>query len=262
MNQNAMYWATIFAALFLVIIYNLLIAKKFNVSKWKIVVITLIFFVFNWGITYLTAFIEAGLQPPPSSNGVRAWVYVPLFLSAASLVFRVDFRRLCDSLTPCLIAGFAFGHIGCIFTGCCQGYPYDGFGAIYNEDAGCTLFPIQLIEAGAAFILFAAYVIYVIKSKYRITGRQYPVMLIAYMGRIVFEFFRDNEKLWGGISVLSLHSLFGGLVGLVWLFFTTAKGKQVAAKIQNAFRKLLKRRPFLCCPPKNTSSRSQPCRIV
>lgn len=241
MSNNALYWGTIFAALALCILYNVLIAKKFHISRWKIVVITLIFFVFNWGITYLTAFVEAGLQPPGTANGVRAWVYVPFFLSASSLLFKIDFKRLCDALTPCLILGFAFAHVGCVFTGCCHGYPYEGFGAIYNEELGCNLFPIQIVESIAAYILFFAFVVYVVKSKFRVTGRQYPVMLIAYMGRIVFEFFRDNEKIFLGFSSLAFHSLFGGLVGAVWFFFTTPTGKVYAAKIKNVFRKLLKK---------------------
>ncbi len=230
-KSEALYWASIYVTLVALIGMNLVLAPKFHLSRWKVTVITLLLFAFNWGVSYVTAFIEAGLVHPPSVNGVRAWVYVPLMFYACSLVFRVNVHRLSDMLTPCFVFGFAFGHLGCLITGCCHGYPYEGFGAIYSEIAKCRVFPTQLLECALAFVLFVWLLIHIVKSGYKVTGRLYPIMLIAYSARFFLEFLRDNEKLVGGISSLAFHALFGGLVGAIWLYFITAGGKFCAEKL-------------------------------
>lgn len=238
MDKEVLYWGCMFLALALAIVYNVLIAKKFKIKIWVIVVCSLILFAFNWGISYINAFVEAGFVKPYTVNGVRAWIYAPLAFFAFSLMFKVDYKRLCDALTPCFILGFAFGKLGCVFEGCCKGIPYEGFGAVYHEGFKRFVFPVQLVEAIVAFIVFLAFVVYVVKSKYKVTGRQYPVMLIVYTGRFFFEYLRDNIKIWNGLSSLSFHALFGGLVGGIWLFFTTATGKLCLVKIRNFFRKI------------------------
>lgn len=52
----------------------------------------------------------------------------------------------------------AWGRIGCYFTGCCYGEPYQGpMAVIYSESSpapiGVSLFPIQLTEAVCLYIL-------------------------------------------------------------------------------------------------------------
>lgn len=165
---------------------------------------------------------------------MRAWVFGPLYFYACSLLFRIDFKRLSDAMTPCFMLGFGFAHLGCMFAGCCHGYPYGGFGAIYNPVMKCYAFPVQLLESIGGFVLFAIFVIHAVKTGFRITGRQYPVMLMCYTGRFFFEFLRDNEKLFGGVSSLSLHALFGGLVGVIWFYCTSESGKRRLAKITNS----------------------------
>ena len=47
-------------------------------------------------------------------------------------------------------------------------------------------------------------------------GLEFPIMLILFGStRFVWEFFRDNSKLWLGCSNLAFHALFMFIVGLV-----------------------------------------------
>ena len=201
-----MYWGTIILAFFVCLIYNIIITKKYNIKAWKMIIITFLFFIVHWGVTYITAFIEAGLKTPPSSNGVRAWIYIPIFFYICSVMFKIDFRKLCDAMTPCLMLGVALGHVGCVFGECCHGFLYDGFGAIYNSKVGGMVFPTQIVECLFALLLFISYVIYNCKTKYKVSGRLYAVMLIFFQSsRVGFEFLRDNRKIFLSISCNIWH---------------------------------------------------------
>jgi len=95
-----------------------------------------------------------------------------------------------------------------------------------------------------ALVLFFVLVVYIVKTDFKITGRLYPLFLIAYTLRVIFEFFRDNRKILGPFSSLSFHAMFGGVVGAIWFFCTTATGKVCIAKARNAFRKALRKQPI------------------
>ncbi len=227
-----MYWFAMYMALFLCVIYNIIISHNYGIKRWKFIIITLFCFAYNWGVSYLAAWIEAGFTIPPTVNGVRAWIFCPLYFLICSFLFNINFKRLSDAITPCFILGFSLGHIGCVFAGCCNGYPYDGPFAIWNERLGYYCFPIQIVECLICLALFIGYVVYNKKTKYKITGKLYPIMLVLYTYRIITELFRDNIKVFWRVSPLSFHAIAGCIVGLVWLFFTTAKGKRLLAKIR------------------------------
>jgi phosphatidylglycerol:prolipoprotein diacylglycerol transferase len=56
-------------------------------------------------------------------------------------------------VVPFIPVGHAIGRLGCLFAGCCHGFAYDGFLAVYypNSVAGLPAdqgyFPVQLLEA-------------------------------------------------------------------------------------------------------------------
>lgn len=238
MRGSALYWGCIYFAFALCIGYNLITSKKYGITTWKFLVITILAFGFNWGASYLLAWVEAGFSTPEAVNGVRAWLFAPFYFLSCALVFRIEPKRLMDAITPCYVLGFAFGKLGCVFGDCCYGYAYSGPLHIYNSELGYNVFPVQLVESVAALLLFIGFVVYVIRSGFRITGRQYPAMLVFYTGRFFFEYLRDNTKIWHGLSALSFHALIGGIAGVIWLFFTSPAGMRTAAVIRNFFRKL------------------------
>lgn len=238
MRGASIYWSCIFAALFFCVLYNAATSKKYGIPRWKFLTVTLLAFGFNWGISYILAWIEAGFGAPETVNGVRAWLFAPFFFLACSFAFRIEPKRLTDAITPCYVLGFAIGKFGCIFGDCCYGYAYEGPLHIYNSALGYNVFPVQLLESVAALFLFIGFLVYVLKSDFRITGKQYPTMLVFYAGRFIFEYFRDNRKIWHGLSALSFHALADGIVGAVWLYFMTPAGKRTAVRIGNFFRRL------------------------
>lgn len=74
--------------------------------------------------------------------------------------FSLSFFSFADVYAAVLPLGHALGRVGCHFSGCCYGRPYDGpFSVTYTKVLGTTplntaLFPIQLTEALFLFSLF------------------------------------------------------------------------------------------------------------
>jgi prolipoprotein diacylglyceryltransferase len=127
------------------------------------------------------------------------------------------------SFGPLLVHGIS--HFGCIFFGCCYGYPYSR--GIYNPFHKDLKFPTQPIEAMGA----VAVVIYLFhrakKKNYVPDGLEYPVMLTLFGSpRFLFEFLRDNEKLLFGCSNLAFHALFMFVVGVLWLVLLKKNSKR------------------------------------
>lgn len=98
-----------------------------------------------------------------------------------------------------------FGRLGCFFTGCCYGQPWEhGIGYAHpltNAPAGVPLLPVQLIEAVLNFLLFFLLRRLFLKKLGR--GRLLLVYLIVYSSyRFVLEFFR-GDKVRGFVGTLS-----------------------------------------------------------
>ncbi len=77
---------------------------------------------------------------------------------------RLNFWKVADVFMPGVALGHAFGRIGCFLAGCCHGRtcdPHAWYAVVFPErpeglaPAGIPLYPVQLIESAAEFLIFA-----------------------------------------------------------------------------------------------------------
>ena len=198
--------------------------KKLKLPLWKVLVTVLTVYpiVVLWMFTMF--WIESGFRNFGGNNIVRIFVYVPLVGLPVARCLKVDRKKMLSLLSfgPLLVHGIS--HFGCIFFGCCAGYPCS-FG-LYNPAYQEIRFPTQPIEALAA-VAIVVYLFYRAKKRsYLPDGMEYPLMLVLYgSSRFCFEFLRDNDKLILGLSNLAFHALFMFAVGAVWLFLLKRREK-------------------------------------
>ena len=169
--------------------------------------------------------IESGFQTFGGENNVRLFIYVPLISFIVCKLFRIKWKKMCDFLAPCMVLTQGIGHFGCIFPGCCAGYPSSW--GLYNIREQQILFPIQLLEAITA-ILITVFLVYRSKKReYAVDGLQYPIMLLQFgLTRFIWEFFRNNEKVWMGCSSLAFHALFAFVIGVVAYIIVKRKNEE------------------------------------
>ena len=207
-----------FALGFVSVLTGLLIfGRKMELPVWKIVITVLIVYptVVLW--MFVLCWAESGFTVWGGNNIVRIFVYVPLVGIPVARILKVDRSKMLSLLSfgPLLVHGVS--HFGCIFTGCCSGYPWE-YG-VYNPTYRDYRFPIQPIEALGAVAIVVYLFVRAKKRNYVPNGLEYPVMLVLYgSSRFLFEFCRSDDKLILGLSNLSLHALIMLVVGIVWIY--------------------------------------------
>ena len=196
--------------------------RKLQIPAWKMAVTVLIVYpiVVLW--MFVMFWMESGFTTWGGNNIVRIFVYVPLVGLPVAKMLKIDVKKTLSflSFAPLLVHGVS--HFGCIFFGCCYGYPCS-FG-IYNPFYQDIRFPIQPIEALGAVAIVVYLMIRAKKRNYIPDGYEYPLMLTLFGStRFIFEFFRAGEKLFWYISNLAIHALFMFIVGVIWIIVLKKK---------------------------------------
>ena len=205
-----------------VFLFVVLYGRKIGVPIWKSVIVVLIVYpvVVLW--MFVMFWIESGFKTFGGNNIVRVFVYVPLVAYPVAKFLKIAWKNICSMLALGPVAVHAVSHLGCIFAGCCMGYPSSW--GLYNVKTQDIRFPSQLIEAIIAWLIIAYLLARGKKRNYVSDGLEYPIMLVLFGStRFICEFFRDNEKLLLGFSGLAFHALFMFVVGAVWLIVLIQK---------------------------------------
>ena len=196
-----------------VFFFNIWYGRKRDISPRTSALITLMVYSVTYVWIYIQFWAESGFTNFGGNNIVRGFVYVPLFVWPLSKLFKIPWSTLCDFVAPCVCLSQGVSHIGCIFGGCCAGYPCDW--GIYNYRYDGNAFPSQLFEAATALLIVVYLLYHSKKRQYNTGGRAYPLMLVLFGStRFLWEFARNNEKIWLGCSSLAFHALFMKIVGL------------------------------------------------
>lgn len=147
-------------------------------------------------------------------NFVRIVTFIPVPIYLMSRLLKDPFGKVADFIAPLIAVFHGVTHLGCIFPGCCHGYP-SGWG-LYSNDAGTICFPIQPIEAVSSLLVAAVLLVMLKKGIQR--GKLYAWYLVLFGGtRFLWEFLRDNTKVIGNISELAIHALGALAIGLAAL---------------------------------------------
>ena len=203
---------------------NVYLGPKYGLSVKKSVLTTLIVYPLVYLLMMVLYWIEMGFRGFGGQNIVRVYIYIPLVAVLAAKILRVEWKKICDFIAPCVCVTQGIGHIGCLFTGCCQGFPFE-YG-IYNPALRIKTFPVQICEALTALAIVVLLLMRAKEKKYHADGTAFPLMLMLYGStRFVWEFFRNNEKLVWGCSSLAFHALFMAVVGgVAYLIINCRKG--------------------------------------
>ena len=149
-----------------------------------------------------------------------------LFALLGIRVAKTEFSLVERSVVPFIPVGHAIGRVGCVMAGCCHGFEYDGFGAIYYPHSITGLspdqgyFPVQLLEAliNVGICLLLLWLDKRLKRK--------GDLLLSYLGlyaisRFLLEMLRGDSirGVWNGLSTsqyISIALLAVSVIALLW----------------------------------------------
>lgn len=208
-----------------VFVLLLWLGPKLNISRIKSILIVLIVYPVGYAWMLIQFWIESGFTKFGGQHMVSLFIWIPIFGLLAVKILKLEWKTVCYVLAPCIPLVQTVGHLGCVFAGCCCGYPSSV--GLYNIVTHTYHFPIQPIESAIAFSIVLVLLWRAKKQNYVPDAKQYPLMLIMYGStRFICEFFRDNEKILIGWSKLSFHALFMCVVGIIWLIVIRKKDKR------------------------------------
>ena len=143
----------------------------------------------------------------------------PVVLTIVFIFSGIDFLKHIDLITPAYPLALIVAKLGCFCYGCCYGIECS-FG-LYNHSNKAVEFPIQLVEAGLALMMFVFLMFIRRKTK---EGTLFPIYLITYSAtRFFSEFLRyDTNVLWI-FKRYHLFCLVGIVVGVIELYLVTKK---------------------------------------
>lgn len=217
----------------LIMIYSLWYGPKLGIKRYKAVAAILIGSIVALEMMYFLADVVgylAGKNFLGMSSAMismsRVFIYIPGLAWIIGKILKVEWGKLCNlfSFSQPFIWGTT--SIGCLFTGCCRGYPCEW--GLYNTRTCENVFPIQVVNAA---ILISITLFLFIKSKkrnYTVDPDLYPVMLVLVGStRFLTEFFMDNEKIILACSEISFECLLMCIVGMVWIVIVNRKAQRI-----------------------------------
>ncbi len=232
---NTLFYNIFFVAGFVAIfVFNYFNCKNYKIPVGKALIFTVVVYAISTLWMFILCWVENGFKGWGGNNIVRVFIWVPIAALPIAKLMKIDWIRSCDFLAPCVPLVQAVAHWGCIFSGCCHGYP-SSWGVV-NPATGQIMFPAQPLEALVALAIVVIVCRYERKRDYEPNGYAYPLMLVLFGStRFFLEFLRDNDKLFLGISSLALHALLMVMVGIA--IYLTIKDQESRKKKRVGGRK-------------------------
>lgn len=180
---------------------------------------SILYVILDFLVSFLLILALSRISGGGKANGfnfIRIVPFIPLFFRLIAYVAKEEFWKISDLLSSAGSIFLAISHLGCIFTGCCHGFPSEW--GIYSNVAQTVCFPAQPIEAAVSLAIGLVLCVMVKKKIQR--GQLYLWFMTLFGGiRFFMEFFRDNQKVLGNVSELALYALAGMLLGIAGLVY-------------------------------------------
>ena len=212
-------------------------------SKWlewiKGLAMALIFFFFcvnayNFLTWYRSGFaLDSYVQV---SNLAISFTLLPLVAWLCAKAFNTSVGFAGDIAALCMLAHHMLGRSGCVFGGCCYGFPCEW--GIYSRQTGANQFPVCIVESLFTLGILVFILIRVCRKGYTPDGKNLPCFLLLYgTCRFFSEFTRESTRpfwIFWRFSDVHIHMLAMAAVGgfLLWRIAKkqrTAEGEETCS---------------------------------
>ena len=198
-------------------------ARKYHVRNMYSIFFTMLFLNIAYAVLILGSYFLNNVALH-GINFVRVVGLMPAFFAIIAKISKLEINRTLDILTPTSTISNMIAHLGCIFPGCCHGFPIENYPkwlqwmGIYNNELEIYTFPIQIIECIGYGLIAVIIVLWANHKHYQTEGKAFPIYLILFgVFRFCMEFLRDNEKIAGPLSEFSFWCIAWIIEGTIWL---------------------------------------------
>lgn len=199
-------------------IVNIIMHKKFKISVFKAILMSVIVNIFAIAGALLMFKLENIGNENFYNNGLSFFgtvLFLPLFMKLFDLIFKTGFTS--DKWGLTIPLELTFVRFGCFLAGCCGGVISE-FGLHFATDIEeVTRVPIQLFECFFDFSIFILLLYLIINNKNKFNV--YAVFMVLYSFiRFILEIFRDTNKNIIGLSNGQIFAFICFIIGVIWSY--------------------------------------------
>lgn len=150
----------------------------------------------------------------------------------------LDFWKISDIFIPGVALGHAFGRLGCFSAGCCYGKAVSEsfhWGVIFPPSAesiapvGISVYPTQLFESGAEFLIF--FILFSFRKQKKFDGQILVLYLVLYsIARFSIDFLRGDTDRYLGFTSAQYVSMILFSLGIIFWIVRSKKGRTYVSK--------------------------------
>lgn len=231
-NYNLM--GTIAIVVMMVVVLFYLVRMKPNwITFIKGVVIAAITFCFAPYAQYFVVWYRVGFDPArytaQAANLALGFTLLPLVAWLCAKTFNTSVGFSGDIVALTMLGYHVIGRSGCIFGGCCYGFPCDW--GWYSTDTGANQFPVSFVESLFTLAILIFIIVRICHKGYVPDGKNLAYFLLLYGAcRFFTEMTRESTKdqwLFWRISDIHIHMLIMALVG-GWLLYAIIRKEKAA----------------------------------
>ena len=131
-----------------------------------------------------------GFQGFGGGNIIRSFAFIPFTVLPFALLLKVRWNSICNIIAPAAVLQIIISRIGCIFAGCCRGYPMNG--GLYSIEVQRTTFPMPIVEMTVLVLIFTFLLVFARDKHYAKDVNLCPMAMMLYgFTRVILEFGRD-----------------------------------------------------------------------
>lgn len=247
-----------FALMLAVVIFYLTIQQVRTWPKWldtlKGLLFAVVTYYFTFPAQHFVVWYRHGFDPAQFTNNVAnialGYMLLPLLAFLLAKTFNTSFGYAGDIVALTAFTYHVAGRSGCLFTGCCYGFPCDWgwyshdatnkavHDAINNNtplpeaDFAYYQFPTALVESLFTLAILIFVIVRISRKNYVPDGKNLPYFLFFYgICRFFSEITRESTKetwfLWR-FSDVHIHMLIMATVGFLMLYYLYKKEKAAA----------------------------------
>lgn len=222
--------------------FSLIVSDKLSQTKrfkflgnhyiWALLEIALISYV-QFG--FILGFLNKGFGNlvNTGANYFGTAFFKPIILYVLFFLIAVNPLKQMDLITPAYPMALVFIKLACFCYGCCSGFKCSW--GLYNINKEVYDFPVQLVEAGLALLIFIFLMWYKKRAK---EGTLFPIFLILFSAtRFFSEFTRVERNILGPFKTYHFLCLAGVIIGIGELY--------VVLRYSEKIKQLYDRNPFV-----------------
>lgn len=197
-------------------------APRYGYARKKAISYAVVITGFVVLFTYVCKWVPGWFGYVVHLNSYRSFLFIPLFAWMISRIWKIPTLHGMDFMTPIMFFERTMVLVGCTLLGC--GLAVECDWGTYNHALGCRVFPMDLIDLLANFVVSIISLLYAKRLNYKGNGRVFALSMYL-LGTVRLFIQAGSRERWWGIIGFNDESVYS-IVSIVMAIFIYKKWRE------------------------------------